>query len=852
VNVRWNQKCAFDFRVLGDIMRGFNQLFSRGRFDNERKRDAWKWPTLESVRRDVRYALRQLKASPAFTLTVIFTLTLGIGTVTAVFSVVDATLLRPLPYKNGGELMELARTSPGNSQPVLVSGADYLDWRERNHVFVAIAAYGGQRLTRIGPAGSEMVHAMRTSTSFFSSILGIQPQYGRGFRPNDDQPENSHVVLLGSALAEQWFGSGSNAVGQNLTLNGQNFTVIGVLPNTFKFELSPNVGLWIPLVLRPGEHRGSNEYYVLGRLRQQVNLLQAETEMKEIAKQLQKDFPKDDADQGILVIPYLHWLNRGGSDQLALVFFGAVLLVLFIAIANLAGLVVARSADRSKQFALRIAIGATRAQLVRMLLIESIVLSTIGGIAGTALAFGLTIILRAEVSAYLPRTDLIHVDGRILFFALALSLGSGLLIGLVPAIGASRPDLNSELKGGGITNSGRPSNNRMRSILIVTQIALSLVLVASAGLLLRSMINALTTDPGYEPEHLLTFWLMPSEAKYPNDDSLSLLYHQILQNVGALPGVQSVALSNTLPPTGNGTGGNFIVAKHPPQDLRHAPNTIFDAVSPSFFKTMEIPVIRGRVLSEQDNHPKSLRNIVISNSLARRYLGTEDPISQSMKFSVDGFNQIWTVVGVVGDTRYFGWDQDDGIFVYFPYAALGGRDRIGIAVRTDVDPTTMRSEVEHAVWSADKELPLFDFGSVSHSISESFAPRRFSTALLGFFAGTAVFLAAIGLFGLLANLVARQTREIGVRMALGAQRRDILRSVIMRSLRLTIAGICIGFPCALFAGKLTAGLLYNATPLDPLILILAVATMIVVALGTSYLPARRASAVDPIQALRSE
>jgi putative ABC transport system permease protein len=638
-----------------------------------------------------------------------------------------------------------------------------------------------------------------------------------------------------------------------LVLDNQSFTVIGVLPKTFRFELTSTADLWVPAVIRPEGNRASNEWLVLGRLSPRVSLSAAKTEMNLIAAQLQKEFPKEDSNQGIAIIPYLNWMNRAGNDRLFLIFFGAVILVLLIAVANLGGLIVARYADRGKQIALRIALGASRTRIIRMLLAESLAVTTMGGGAGVALAYVLTSIFRTRVSTIpLVRADLIHVDGPILIFALMISLGTGVLFGIGPALKASRPDLNGGLKEGGTAEAGRHSRIRTRSLLVVTEIALSLVLLASAGLLLRSMISELRTDPGYGPEHLLTFWIMPPQQRYPTDDSLDRLYDLILQNVAAIPSVQSAAISNTLPPMGNEVDGGFIVESHPPDNPNSAPITIDDAISPNYFSTMKIQVIQGRPFSEQDNRPAAPKTVIISRSFAKRYFTDENPIGQHIKFDVDGFTHSWVVIGVVADTRYFGWDHDDGIFSYFPYAALGGRDRIGIAVRSQMNPAVVTASVEHAVWSVDKELPLFDIAAMDRKLSDSFAPRRFNTALLGSFAAAAVILAAIGIFGLLANLVARQRREIGVRMALGARREDVLRGVLLHSLRLTLYGMSIGLPVAFVAAKALRGLLYNTQPIDPLMFSAAIAVIFSVSLAASHLPARRAASVDPMQALRSE
>ena len=830
------------------------RAFGNATLIREHTHEAWGWAQYERLFQDVRFALRQLTRTPGFTLTAALLLCLGIGAVTTIFSLVNATLLHPLPYHGGQQLVELARTSPHFDHPVAVSGADFLDWRQRSHTFSAMAAYGGSRMTRYDPSsGPEMVHAMRVSPGFFSSVLQVRPQFGRDFRLDEDQPQSSRVVMLSHAVAERWFGNAGQAVGRIVTLDSQPFTVIGVLPESFRFELTSTADLWVPAAIHPDVNRGSNEWAVLGRVSEGVSMSQAQTEMSLIAMQFGKMFPKEDADQGIAVIPFLNWMNRGGNDRLALIFSAAVLLVLLICLANLAGLIVARYAEQEKQMALRIALGASRVRIIRMLLMENVMVSLLGGLAGVGLALALTSVFRARLSAVpLLRTDLIRIDGPTVVFALALSLLTAVLFGLWPAISASRPDLNMGFKQAGIAEAGHNGQSRSRSVLIAVEIALSLVLVTGAGLLLRSIISVLKTDPGYDPQQLLTFWMMPPQQRYPTGESLNGLYNAILEKVEAVPGVQSAAISNTLPPMGNEVDGAFVVENHPPHELKFAPTTILDAVSPGFFATMKIPVIHGRAFSDEDNRPASPKNVIISQSLALHYFPGENPIGQHMKFDADGWANSWTIIGVVADTRYFGWDHDEGIFCYFPFAVLGGRDRVGLAIRTETNPAGMTATVEQVVWSVDRELPLFDIASMNRKLSDSIAPRRFNTSLLVSFAFTAILLAGIGIFGLLANLVARRRREIGVRMALGAQRSDVVLGILAHSSRLSVCGIGAGLPMALLGGRALRGFLFGTKPVDPLILSLAAAIMFLVALLASYLPARRAASVDPVQELRTE
>jgi predicted permease len=820
----------------------------------EQTHEAWGWARYERLLQDMRFAVRQLIRTPGFTVTAVLLLCLGIGAVTAIFSLVEATLLRPLPYKDGKQLVELARTSPQSDHPVAVSGANFLDWRQRSHIFSAMAAYAGSRMTRFDPSsGAEMVHGMRVSPGFFSSVLQVRPQFGRDFRLDEDQPQSSRVVMLSHAVAERWFGNAGQAVGRLVWLDSQPFAVIGVLPERFRFELTSTADLWVPASIRPNINRGSNEWAVLGRMSEGVSISQAQTEMDLIGKQLGREFPKENAEQRIEVVPYLNWMNRGGNDRLALIFFAAVLLVLLISLANLAGLIVARYRGQSKQIALRMALGASRARIIRMLLAENLTISFLGGLAGVGLAFALTSVFRTRLSVVpLLRIDLIRIDGAALAFALALSLLTAVLFGLWPALSASRPDLNSGLKQGSIAAAGHHSQSRSRSVLIVVEIALSLVLVTGAGLLLRSLVGVLATDPGYDSQHVLTFWMMPPQQRYPTNQSLNGLYDAILERVAAIPGVQSAAISNTLPPMGNEVDCAFIVENHPPHEQKNAPTTILDTVSPGFFSTLKIPVIYGRPFSEEDNHPTSPKSVIVSQALAQHYLPGENPIGQHLKFDADGWKDSWTIIGVVADTRYFGWDHDEGIFCYFPFAVLGGRDRVGLALRTEIDPNTMSASVEQAVWSLERDLPLFDIASMNRKVSDSIAPRRFNVSLLVSFAAIAILLAGIGIFGLLANLVAQRRREIGVRMALGAQRRDVVLSILARSSLLALCGIGIGLPISLLGGKVLRGLLYGTVPSDPVILSLAAAIMFMVALLASYLPARRAASVDPVQELRAE
>jgi len=804
---------------------------------------------IEDLLQDFRYSVRALRRTPGFTIVTVLTLALGIGAVTGVFSVVDATLLRPLPYADASRIVELARTSPRFDHPVPVSGADFLDWRARSRTFAGMAAYNFASFTRMTAAGPEQVSGSRVSASFFS-VLGVRPAMGRAFLPNEDQSENAHVALLSYGAWQRWFAADPRSIGQSFLLDRESYTIVGVLQREFKFPGAPEVQVWTPMVLHPGVDRSNHWLYAIGKLSSHASLLQAQAELDVVARQLQAEYPHDDADQGIIAVPFQTWTSDGAKD-LVLVFFGAVTLVLLVVCTNVASLTLARAVSRSKSFAMRAALGAGRFRLVRELLTESLILALMGGALGIGLASALTAFFRTQEFIYLPQPDAIHVDGRVLAFALALSLLTGVLFGLAPALQVSRGDLNAILKASG-GDIGRERHWPLRNLLVVGETALSLVLLVGAALLVRSMIHALNTAPGYQTEHVLTFWLSPPANRYASDQALARLSERALERIEAVPGVQSVGLTTALPPSGWEDDGGFIVVKHPPQDMQRAPDTIIDAVSPGYFATMQIPLIKGRLLTEQDNRPDAPKVVVISRTLADNYFAGEDPIGQRVRFEEDDQKSLWTVVGIVGDTRFFGWDHDEGIFTYFPYQALGGRPHFAISVRTKVDPASFASQVKQAIWSVDKELPLLNTATMRQRLDDAFAPRRFDSAVLGAFAGVGLLLAAIGIFGLLSYVVSQRTREIGVRMALGASRQDVLRLILKRAVVLTGVGLACGLPCSFVGALLLRGFLYNTKPFDVGVFAIATGVMLATGVIAAYIPARRAASLDPMRALRLE
>jgi putative ABC transport system permease protein len=728
------------------------------------------------------------------------------------------------------------------------SGADFIDWQARSHAFAEMAAYTfANGFTRTANGGPEEVTGLRATGAFFSA-LGVRAQLGRVFSKGDDTAGQDHVVVLSSALWQRWFDGRSSAVGSTLDLQGTPYTVIGVLPEKFKFEEATNAELWVPLALEPGADRGNRWLRGIGRLAPGVTVSQAQAEMNFIAGQLQREYPHDDAEQGVLVQPFQAQVS-GINEDTVLLFFGAVTAVLLIVCANVAGLQLARAAGRRKVFAMRTALGASRKRVIQELLIESFALAMAGGFLGVAIAYLLVPLLRAQQFVYLPRADAIAVDGRILLFAAVVSLATGVLFGLSPALELSRLDLGDELKTGS-GDMGLTRRTLLRNWLIIGEIALSCVLLVSAGLLAQSLARALETHPGYRTHQLLTFWLTLPPERYQDSHSMIQVSRLILEKVAKLPGVRSTGLTTALPPSGWEDDGGFAVVKHPPKDMQHAPDTIVDAVSPGFFQAMGLPLLRGRLITEQDNRPDGPKVVVVSRTLANRYFAGENPIGQQMKFEEDDQKNAWTVVGVVGDTRFFGWDHDTGVFTYFPYAALGKRAHFAIAVEMRNDPASLTMSVKKAIWSVDKALPLLETATMEERMREAFAARRFDALLLAGFAGVALLLAAIGLFGLLSYVVAQKTREIGVRMAVGAEQRDVLMLVVRRALALAAVGVALGLPCGFATALLLRGFLYGTQPFDAVVFAAAPALLLLTAGVAALLPAWRASRVDPMSALR--
>jgi putative ABC transport system permease protein len=803
--------------------------------------------TMNTLFQDLRFGVRMLAKNPGFTAAAILTLALGIGVNAAMFSIINTTLLTPLPYNNSDRLVWLGTVFPGFNHPIPLSGPDFLDWRSQNKVFDYMAAIQTDGFTLTGKGEPEVLSGALVSANFFQ-LFEEKAELGRGFVEGEDQPGHNHVAVLSYDLWKNRFGSDPNALGANLTLEGESYTIVGVAPQGFAYPSSAK--FWSPIVIDTSKHPRGNHYLRgIGRLKPGVTLMQAQAEMNTIARRIAAAYPDQNKGVGVQLVLLKQQLVQFIRPAL-LVLFGAVAFVLLIACANVANLMLAQATKRRKEITLRAALGAGGFRLTRQLLTESVLLSSLAGGLGVLVATWSLALLRALKPNNIPDVNKIHLDWHVLAFLLAISLLVGIASGLAPAWHASRVHLSESLKESGGAVVGGTSGGSLRSVLVVAEITLSLVLLVGAGLMIRSFARLLSIDPGYDSKNLLTFQISLPDSKYPKSSQVVAFYREALDRISACPGVQSVAISNTLPPTGNETDGGFYVEGHEPSNLNDAPDTIYDPISPGYFQTLKTPLIAGRYFTEYDNNDKS-RAVIINETMAREFFGGEKAVGKRMKALAYGAKDWWEVVGVVADERFFGWDNDLYPATYYPY---GARPEAGMAfvVRTKIDPMHASSSVRQAIWSIDKDLPFTQVRTMDQRLAQSFSERRFHMALLGAFAGLALILAVVGIYGVMSYSVTQRTHEIGLRVALGADRSDVLRIILGRGLVLTLMGAGAGLAGAFALTRFLASMLYGVHPNDGATFAVVTLVLTAIAILACYIPARRATKVDPMVALRYE
>jgi putative ABC transport system permease protein len=809
---------------------------------------------LSDLRQDLRYGFRMLLKNPAFTAIAVLALALGIGANTAIFSVVNTLLLRPLPYKDPSRLVVIWENATHLGFPKNTpSPANFLDWQKQNTLFEGMAAFAERSFNLTGVGEPERLDGRRVSANLFD-LLGVKPIIGRTFVPDEDKP-GTKVAILNETLWKRRFGSDAGIVGRAIALNGESYTVVGVLPASVRL---PSFGnwrdqVWVPLAF-PAEEaasRGSHFLEIIGRMKPGVALEQARAEMETIAARLAQQYPEHNTRIGSVVVP-LHEEIVGNMKPALLILLGAVAFVLLIACANVANLLLARAAVRQKEIALRLALGADRARLTKQLLVESVMLSLLGGIVGLGLAYaGLQVLLRF-IPPDVAHAETIGIDGKVLGFTLLVALVTGLVFGLAPASQAAHFNLNDTLKEGGRDSGAGVRGKRLRSILVIAEVAVSFILLIGAGLLINSFMHLRNLDPGFRADHLLALNIDLSETKYPDNARRTAFFDEVVRRVQALPGVRSVAVAGNLPLTYNGDSGPIGVEgiPDPPPDQR--PDVIYRAIGPGYFSTMGIPLVRGRDFNDQDSLDKDA-TVVVSEKTVRHYWPNTDPIGKRLKVGSTTSDGPWrTVIGVVKDVRQNDFVAEPKMQMYFTYRQLRSLMPNALVVRTAVDPMSVATSVRNAIWAVDKDQTVANVDSMEHIVAGAVARQRFSMLLLAIFAGVALVLAAVGIYGVMSYSVAQQTREIGIRMALGAQRSDVLKMTVKQGLKLVGLGLVIGLVAAFILTRVMATLLFGITATDPLTFASISLVLLAVAILASYIPALRATKVDPMIALRAQ
>jgi predicted permease len=808
---------------------------------------------VRTLLQDWRYGWRMLARNPGFSAVAVLTLALGIGANTAIFSVVNAILVRPLPYRNPEQLVWVWEKSPQGRQAG-VAPATFLDWREQSRLFEQLAAYDFEGFSLTGVAEPESVVGAWASANFFL-LLGVEAALGRTFSPSEDRPGGERVVVLSHSLWQRRFGADPEIIGRRLTLNGESFTVVGVLPRQFWFMLG-TVELWVPLVLNtPQLHdRAARSFDVIARPKPGVTLEQAQAEMETIARRIAQAYPQTNDGWGVTINSVEENFLRFFRPALFLL-LGAVSLVLLIACANVANLLLARAVARQKEIAIRAALGASRLRLIRQLLTESVMLSGLGGAAGLLLAHWSLRLVIAFMPGELDRRtpgglEMIGFDARVLGFTLGVSLLTGLIFGLAPAFQSSRPDLNETLKEGGGTSSGGFRPQRLRHLLVIAEIALALVLLIGAGLMLKSFARMQQADLGFQPERLLRMGLPLNRFRPDQQPQKAAFLDEVLRRIAALPGAQAAAVANDLIPPPWATGSPFTIEGRPAASPSEAPLAVNRAVSPGYFRALEIPLRAGRDFTERDT-AEAPGLVIISQNLAERFWPGEDPLGKRLRLGGPQADGPWlTIAGVAGDVRHPLSPAPKPV-IYRPLLQTSPA-WVQVFARTAPDPASLIAAARKEIWAASSDQPISGVGTMEQMLAEYVAEPRFIMTLLSLFAGLALALAAVGIYGVMSYAVSQRTRELGIRLALGAQAGDIFRLVVGQGLALALIGVGIGLAAAFALTRLLTGFLVDVRATDPATFAVIALLLTVVAGLACYLPARRATKVDPMTALRSE
>ncbi len=814
---------------------------------------------MESLFKDVRYGIRGLLKRPGFTAIAIITLALGIGANTAFFSVVNAVLLRPLPFHNAEELVTLWERNPkrGYEQNPPAAG-NYIDWREQNRVFKQIAIYVPSRRFNLSLGDQpERINGAIVSASLFE-VLGVGPVQGRTFAPEEEQPGKDQVALIGHNLWQRHFDGDPNAVGRTITLDGKPCTIVGVMPEGFQFPggsgtvlrifTPPSAELWVPLALDADTllQRSAHSLNVIGRLKPGITVAQATAEMDAIQQSLEQQYPTHYVGSHVKVVPLAEQIV-GTARQPLLVLWGAVAFVLLISCANVANLLLSRSSARKREFALRAALGAGRLRIIRQLLTESLLLSIAGGIAGTLLAAWGVYVLSTIVPPDFPRRGEIAIDGWVLGFTLLISVLTGIIFGLAPAIQSTKMDLTEALKSSGRNSAGSSNRHSLRSLLVMSEMALALILLIGAALMIQSFLRLRHVGAGFRPDNVLTMQVSLPLNSYPRERRPAF-FQQLLERAQSVPGAQVIAAAKDLPLSGDNMNFAFDIEGRPYPPGR-SPGADVRLVTADYFKALGIPLIKGRVFSESDS-PQAPPVLLINKAMADRFFPNEDPIGKRMQLGINNF--AGQIVGIVGDVKHVALDAEVNDEVYLPYSQAPFAVDMTLVVRTSADPMGLAGAIRNELATLDKQVSIGKVRTMDTIAAESVAQPRFRTLLLGLFGISALLLASIGIYGVMSYAVTQRTQEIGIRMALGAQVGDVRKLVIRNGMTLALVGVVIGLAGAYGLTRLMASLLFGISATDAPTFAAISAGLVVVALIACYIPARRATRVDPLVALRHE
>src|SRR6266851_2247651 len=820
-------------------------------------RDVWGWRWLRDFADDAQYGLRMLRKNPGFTAVAVLTLALGIGANTAIFSVVNAVLLRPLPYYDPARLVRADEYWPRINDEV-VPGPDYTNWKLNNHDFEGLAAFdGGDQINLTSAGRPERIESVLVTANFLH-VLGVQPSLGRDFRQEEAQPGAKLVAILSDGLWRRKFDAEPQILGKGIALNGQSYTVIGVMSGGFRFpDRRTNPEILLAFQLSPKVDwtaRSVSLTRVIGRLKSDVSIARANMELATLSKRTEADIPATflHMRDGMQVrTTGLHEKLVGDIRPTLLILLAAVAFVLLIGCLNVANLQLARASSRQKELAVRSAIGAGRTRLLRQLLTEGAVLAALGGLGALLIAAGGVRVLRNYAPASFLQAGHIELDKWVLLFTFGITFVTALLFGAGPAFRASNPDVNSDLKEGRVLPWRGYSQSKLRAALVTCELTLAVVLLVASGLLIRSLVLLSNVDPGFDATNLLTVSTALPESKYAQPAQRTAFFERVLQEVTRLPGVRSAALTSSLPLTNYAQGAALSVEGQPDPSSGARPLVPMQHVSQAYFTTLKVPLREGRLFDEGDFRPRAEHVVIANRAFVQRYFPNDGPLGKRIRLG-DPNSQWRTIVGVVGDVRHVALSHEAEAEVYVPYAGQDATSTAMLAVRTYTDPRSLAAAVRQEVMAVDAEQPVFVVSTMEQRIADSMSGTRFNARLLGFFGFVALVLASVGVYGVIAYFVAQRTHEIGIRVALGASSRDVAGMVMRQGTAMTVAGLALGLGGAMFATRYLASLLYGIGASDPLTMAGAAITLGAVALAACYVPARRAMRVDLMVALRYE